>query len=52
MDVSLSAHVIMLKEPVEGFSVIDLTEESELVSTDARLCLSATPLACLALKSE
>jgi hypothetical protein len=34
MDVSLSARIIMLREPVEGFSVIALTEESKLVSTD------------------
>ncbi len=34
MDVSLSARIIMLQEPVEGFSVVALTEESELVSTD------------------
>ncbi len=34
MDVSLSARIIMLREPVEGFDVIALTEESELVSTD------------------
>jgi len=33
-DVSLSAKVIMLTEPVEGFSVIALTEESRLVSVD------------------
>ena len=31
MDVSLSARVIMLAEPVEGFDVVALTEESELV---------------------
>ena len=34
MDTSLSARIVMLKEPVEGFSVIALTEESELTSTD------------------
>lgn len=34
MDVSLSARIIMLQEPVEGFDVIALTEESELVSVD------------------
>jgi hypothetical protein len=34
MDVSLSARIIMLKNPVEGFGVIALTEESELISTD------------------
>jgi hypothetical protein len=34
MDVSLSARIIMLREPVEGFSVIALTEESELVSAE------------------
>jgi hypothetical protein len=33
MDVSLSARIIMLQESVEGFSVVALTEESELVST-------------------
>lgn len=34
MDVSLSARVIMLTEPVEGFGVVALTEESKLVSAD------------------
>ena len=32
MDVSLSARIIMLAEAVEGFEVVALTEESELVS--------------------
>jgi len=31
MDVSLSARIIMLAEPAEGFDVVALTEESELV---------------------
>jgi hypothetical protein len=34
MNVSLSARVIMLEEPVEDFSVIALTEESALISAD------------------
>jgi len=34
MDTSLSARVIMLQEPVEGFSVVALTDETELVSQD------------------
>jgi len=32
MDVSLSARIITLAEAVEGFEVVALTEESELVS--------------------
>jgi hypothetical protein len=34
MDVSLSARIIVLEGPVEGFSIIALTEETELVSAD------------------
>lgn len=34
MDVSLSARIIMLKEPVEGFSVIALAENCELRSSN------------------
>jgi hypothetical protein len=33
-DVWLSARIIVLERPVEGFSIIALTEESELVSAD------------------
>jgi len=32
MDVSLSARIIMLAEAVEGFDVVALTDESELIS--------------------
>lgn len=34
MDVSLSAQIIMLQEPVDGFSVVALTEDSELFSPE------------------
>jgi hypothetical protein len=34
LDVSFSAHVITLQEPVAGFSALALTEASELVSAD------------------
>ena len=34
MDASLSARIILLEEPVEGYSTIALTEESKLVSAD------------------
>lgn len=34
MDVALSARVIMLVEPAEGFSIVALTEASELVAAD------------------
>lgn len=34
MDVSLSARIITLREPADGFSVISLTEESELFSVE------------------
>jgi len=34
MDTSLSARIIILKEPVDGFSVIALTEDTKLSSED------------------
>jgi hypothetical protein len=34
MDTSLSARIVMLKEPVEGLGVVALTDESELTSAD------------------
>jgi hypothetical protein len=34
MDVSLSARIIVLEKPVEGFGVIAITEGSDLVSAD------------------
>jgi len=34
MDVSLSARLIMLTEPVEGFDAVALTGESELINAD------------------
>jgi hypothetical protein len=34
MDVSLSARIIVLEGPVEGFSIIALTDESDLMSAD------------------
>ena len=34
MDISLSARIIALKEPVNGFNVVAITEESMLTSTD------------------
>jgi hypothetical protein len=34
MDVSLSVRIITLEEPVEGFSIIALTDESVLMSAD------------------
>lgn len=44
MDVSLSARVIMLQEPVEGFDAIALTEESEVISMEgARVALRDIP---------
>jgi hypothetical protein len=34
MDTSLSARIIMLEEPVDGFSVVALTEDTKLSSLD------------------
>jgi hypothetical protein len=34
MDVALSARIIRLQTPVDGFDVIALTEETELLSAD------------------
>ena len=34
MDVSLSARIIMLTQPVQGFNVVALTQETKLISAD------------------
>jgi len=36
LDVSLSARIITLKEPVDGFDVVALTEETRLISADGQ----------------